>query len=82
MCGFVRLLLVKVMKLWEVRAKREARLKRKKRVRKKVFGTEDRPRFTVFRSARHIYAQVVTDTAGRTLASASTLDKEVRTSEV
>ena len=59
--------------------KEKARLKRKKRVRKKMFGTEDRPRLSVFRSARHIYAQVVTDTAGRTLASASTLDKEVRT---
>ena len=58
--------------------KERARLKRKKRVRKKIFGTEDRPRLTVFRSARHIYAQVVVDTAGQTLASASTLEKEVR----
>jgi large subunit ribosomal protein L18 len=58
--------------------KEKARQKRKKRVRKKIFGTEDRPRLSVFRSSKHIYAQVVTDTAGRTLVSVSTLDKEVR----
>jgi large subunit ribosomal protein L18 len=58
--------------------KERARLRRKKRVRKKIFGTEERPRLTVFRSARHIYAQVVVDSAGHTLASASTLDKDVR----
>ena len=56
----------------------KARLKRKKRVRKNMFGTEERPRLSVFRSARHVYAQVVVDTAGHTLASASTLDAEVR----
>jgi len=58
--------------------KKKARLKRKRRVRKKIYGTEERPRLSVFRSARHIYAQVVVDTNGRTAASASTLDKEVR----
>jgi large subunit ribosomal protein L18 len=58
--------------------KKEARLKRKRRIRRKVFGTQDRPRLTVFRSARHMYAQVVVDTTGSTLAAASTLDKEVR----
>lgn len=57
---------------------KEAHLKRKRRVRKKIFGTDDRPRLTVFRSARHVYAQVVADITGRTLASASTLDKETR----
>ena len=57
--------------------KREARLKRKRRVRKNIAGTEGRPRLTVFRSARHMYAQVVVDTAGHTVAAASTLDKEV-----
>ncbi len=56
--------------------KEEARLKRKRRVRKRIFGTEERPRLTVFRSARHMYAQIVLDTRGRTLAAASTLDKE------
>ncbi|MCD6138478.1 MAG: 50S ribosomal protein L18 [Deltaproteobacteria bacterium] len=61
-----------------VSKKKEARLKRKKRVRKKVFGTEERPRLTVFRSARHIYCQLVVDTSGHTLTSASTVDKEVR----
>ncbi|RLA93760.1 MAG: 50S ribosomal protein L18 [Deltaproteobacteria bacterium] len=50
-----------------------ARLRRKKRIRKKIFGTPERPRLAVFRSAKHIYAQVIDDTAGVTLASASTL---------
>jgi large subunit ribosomal protein L18 len=53
-----------------------ARLKRKKRIRKKIYGTLQRPRLSVFRSARHIYAQVVDDAAGHTLAAASTMDKE------
>ena len=52
-----------------------ARLRRKKRIRKKIFGTPERPRLAVFRSAKHIYAQVIDDTAGVTLASASTLDR-------
>lgn len=54
------------------------RLKRKKRVRKKVFGTGERPRLSVFRSARHIYAQVIDDSEGRTLVSASSLSPDVR----
>lgn len=58
-----------------------AHAKRKKRVRKNIEGTIERPRLTVFRSARHVYAQVVLDTEGRTLVSASTLDKEVREHE-
>lgn len=49
------------------------RLRRKQRVRKKVAGTAERPRLVVFRSNHHIYAQVIDDDAGRTLASASTL---------
>ena len=52
----------------------EARTKRHRRVRKKVSGTTERPRLAVFRSNRHIYAQVIDDTTGRTLASASTAD--------
>ena len=48
------------------------------RVRKKIRGSGDRPRLNVFRSASHIYAQVIDDDQGRTLASASTVDKEVR----
>jgi large subunit ribosomal protein L18 len=51
--------------------KREARLKRQVRVRKKVRGTAERPRLNVFKSARHIYAQLIDDTAGATLATAS-----------
>ena len=54
------------------------RLKRKKRIRKKLSGTEDRPRMSVFRSANHIYTQIIDDTKGITLATASTTEKEVR----
>lgn len=53
-----------------------SRYKRKKRIRKKLSGTTERPRLTVFRSARHIYAQIIDDAKGATLVSASTLDKE------
>ena len=55
-----------------------ARLRRQVRVRKKVFGAPERPRLVVTRSARHIYAQVVDDTQGRTLASASTMEATLR----
>lgn len=58
--------------------KRINRARRHLRVRKKVNGTQERPRLTVFRSARHIYCQVVDDMAGHTLASASTQSKEIR----
>ena len=51
------------------------RLRRKLRVRKKVSGTAERPRLSVFRSARHIYAQAIDDVAGRTLAFASSREK-------
>jgi large subunit ribosomal protein L18 len=60
------------------RAKRLARQRRHVRVRKGVQGTPDRPRLCVFRSLRHIHAQVIDDTQGRTLVAASTLDDEVR----
>lgn len=49
--------------------------KRKARVRKRISGTAERPRLTVYRSAKHIYAQVIDDTRGVTLAAASTVDK-------
>jgi large subunit ribosomal protein L18 len=55
--------------------KKETRLKRKVRVRKSIFGTQERPRLSVFKSARHMYAQVIVDTTGHSLAAASTLDK-------
>jgi len=57
--------------------KRLARLRRHRRVRKKISGTADRPRLNVYRSLTHIYGQVVDDTAGHTLVSASTVDREV-----
>jgi large subunit ribosomal protein L18 len=58
--------------------RQHARLKRKKRIRKKIYGTSQRPRLSVFRSSRHIYAQIIDDTAGRTLVAASTVDKQVK----
>lgn len=57
---------------------RAARLRRHLRVRAKVKGTPAGPRLAVFRSLNHIYAQVIDDTQGHTLASASTLDEEVK----
>lgn len=58
--------------------KRQARLKRKKRIRKRLAGSTERPRLSVFRSAKHIYAQVIDDTSGQTLAAASSLEKVVK----
>ncbi len=57
--------------------RRAARLRRHRRVRKRVVGTPERPRVNVFRSLRHIYAQVIDDSQGHTLVSASTIDPEV-----
>ncbi len=56
----------------------EARQRRHLRVRKRVTGSGERPRLNVFRSNKHIYAQVIDDTTGQTLVSASTLEKEFR----
>jgi len=61
-------------------SRREMRQRRKKRIRKKVTGTSGRPRLSVFRSAKHIYAQVVDDATQKTLASASTLNGELKDS--
>jgi large subunit ribosomal protein L18 len=55
-----------------------ARLKRKKRVRKNILGVAERPRLAVFKSSRHIYAQIIDDRQGQTLTAASTLSKELR----
>ncbi|CAM4444655.1 50S ribosomal protein L18 [Corallococcus exiguus] len=56
----------------------EQRLKRKNRIRKKLSGTTERPRLSVYKSLKHIYAQVVDDSTGRTLAFASSLSKELK----
>jgi large subunit ribosomal protein L18 len=56
----------------------KARARRHKHVRRSVVGTPERPRLNVFRSLSHIYAQVIDDSVGVTLASASTVDREVR----
>ena len=60
--------------------KEVAREKRKRRVRSRVEGTSERPRLNVFRSLRHIYAQVIVDGTGKTLVSASTLSPEIKES--
>ncbi|MEN8191238.1 MAG: 50S ribosomal protein L18 [Bacteroidota bacterium] len=59
--------------------KREKQRKARKvfRVRKNIFGTGEQPRLTVFRSAKHIYAQLIDDTQGKTLVSASTISNEI-----
>ncbi len=64
--------------MMSVARKRQARLKRKQRVRKKIRGTSERPRLSVFKTARHIYAQLIDDSTGRTLVSASTLSKDLK----
>jgi len=61
-----------------VRDKELARQHRHARVRQRVVGTPERPRLNVFRSLKHIYVQLVDDTVGSTVASASTLDPEIR----
>jgi large subunit ribosomal protein L18 len=54
------------------------RAKRKRRVRGKIFGTETRPRLSVFRSAKQIYVQAVADDVGKTLVEASTISKDLK----
>ncbi len=66
----------------DIRHKQKAkvlrRIRRKLRIRKKIFGTAERPRLSVYRSLKHIYAQIIDDERGHTLVSASTLDREIR----
>jgi large subunit ribosomal protein L18 len=57
---------------------KKAKLRRKYRARKRIFGSPERPRLSVFRTSRHIYAQIIDDYAGVTLASASTRSKSLR----
>ncbi|MEW5985786.1 MAG: 50S ribosomal protein L18 [Chloroflexota bacterium] len=59
------------------RSREEARARRHRRIRRNLAGTAGRPRLNVFRSLEHIYAQVIDDVSGHTLASASTLDREL-----
>lgn len=64
-----------------ISAKEAARKRRHKRIRKKVAGTIERPRLAVFRSNKHIYAQIINDSAGHTIVAASTLEKELASLE-
>ena len=61
-------------------SRQKARVKKHLRIRKRFSGTAERPRLSVFRSNKHIYAQLIDDEAGNTLASASTLDKNIGSS--
>lgn len=61
--------------------RQEARLKRRKRIRKKISGSPERPRLSVFRSSKHIYAQVIDDINGVTMIAVSTLNPEIREQE-
>jgi large subunit ribosomal protein L18 len=62
----------------KAKAKRLARQRRHARVRKRVYGTPERPRLCVFRSLKHIHAQIIDDAQGHTLTAASTVDAAVR----
>ena len=63
--------------MFNKRDRNEVRKIRHERVRKKISGTPERPRLCVFRSNKHIYAQVIDDVAGNTLVAASTVEKEI-----
>lgn len=68
----------RVVKMTRIKTAQQARQRRHFRVRNKVSGTVTRPRLSVFRSSQHIYAQVIDDERGHTVAAASTLEPEVR----
>lgn len=63
-----------------IKDSRQARIRRHLRVRKKISGTADQPRLSVFRSLNHIYAQVIDDVSGSTIVAASTTDPEIKAS--
>ena len=58
--------------------RKKARLKRKRSIRKRLVGSQERPRLCVFRSSKHIYAQIIDDSRSLTLAAASSLEKEAK----
>ena len=60
------------------RNKEEGRYRRHKRIRKKIYGTSERPRLNIFKSLKYIYAQIIDDSLGNVLVSAASLDKELR----
>lgn len=64
-----------------MKSRRDVRDRIRKRIRKKVSGSPERPRLAVFRSKAHMYAQIIDDDAGRSLCAASTLDEDLRKGE-
>jgi large subunit ribosomal protein L18 len=61
-----------------IKSKKQSRIKRKKRIRKRITGTPDIPRLSVFRSSIHIYAQLIDDVNGHTIVSASSVEKTIK----
>ncbi|MHC4453723.1 MAG: 50S ribosomal protein L18 [Planctomycetota bacterium] len=61
-----------------LKAKRKRRIKRRKSIRKKVFGVKEKPRLSIYRSSKNIYCQLIDDTIGKTLVSASTLSEDIK----
>jgi large subunit ribosomal protein L18 len=61
-----------------LKAKRKRRIKRRKSIRKKIFGVKEKPRLSIYRSSRNIYCQLIDDTIGKTLVSASTLSGDIK----
>jgi large subunit ribosomal protein L18 len=61
-----------------LKAKRKRRIKRRKSIRKKIFGVKEKPRLSIYRSSKNIYCQLIDDTIGKTLVSASTLSEDIK----
>ncbi len=61
-----------------LKEKRKRRIKRRKSIRKKIFGVKEKPRLSIYRSSRNIYCQLIDDTIGKTLVSASTLSEDIK----
>jgi len=66
------------MKMVSKKSRKDVRVKKHMRIRNRFSGTAERPRLAVFRSNNHMYAQIIDDTVGNTLVSASTVEKEIR----